>query len=256
MTTEEMNLAFDILYNNLSSNQAPGLNEYEKSFLLSQAQLELVQQCYSSSSPTALSIEIDEKTRRALAQLVKTDIKNVMTLTEEDTGIYTAVDPDDTTSTNYTVTPLTDGDSYFFKTPDRMMYITYESARLASEDLCNNGKFVNCIPCKQDEFDKTYEDPFKGPTSKRVLRLDIDNDIVEIVSSYPIDKYKVRYVMRPHPIILTDLSDYDEQIDGESDESACQLDESIQNMIVTIAAQKAKLLWINPLDQGEAPQRG
>lgn len=250
-----MSLAFDILYNNLSSNQAPGLNEYEKSFLLSQAQLELVQQCYSSASPTALSLEIDEKTRRALAQLIKTDIKNVMTLKETKTGIYTATDPDDTLN-SYTVTPLTDGDSYFFKTPDRMMYITYESARLADSDLCNNAKFVNCIPCKQDEFDKTYEDPFKGPTSKRVLRLDIDNDIVEIVSSYPLDKYKVRYVERPHPIILADLSDYEETIDGEYSENACQLDESIQNMIVSIAANKAKQLWINMLDQGEAPQRG
>lgn len=251
MTTSEMSIAFDILYNNLSSNQAPGLNEYEKSFLLTQAQLNLVQQLYSSPSPTMLSLEIDEKTRRALSQLVKTETKDVLTYDSDSLKAY-----DSAEETIYdNVIPLTDGDSYFFETPERMMYISHESVRLADDSLCNNGKFINCIPCKQDEFEKTYEDPFKGPSSKRVLRLDIDNNLVEIVSAYPIDKYKVRYVMRPYPIILTDLGD-DYLIDGLSEERACELDDSIQQIIVSLAAQNAKQLWINPLDAGQAPQRG
>jgi len=37
MTIEEMSNEFDVLYNNVSSNQAPGLNEYEKSVLLTKA---------------------------------------------------------------------------------------------------------------------------------------------------------------------------------------------------------------------------
>ena len=42
MTTQEFSLEFDLLYNNISSNQAPGLTEYEKSTFLTQAQEEIV----------------------------------------------------------------------------------------------------------------------------------------------------------------------------------------------------------------------
>ena len=34
MTITEFSTEFDILYNNISSNMAPGLNEYEKSVFL------------------------------------------------------------------------------------------------------------------------------------------------------------------------------------------------------------------------------
>ena len=37
MTTQEFSLEFDILYNNITSNQAPGLTEYEKSVFLTKA---------------------------------------------------------------------------------------------------------------------------------------------------------------------------------------------------------------------------
>ena len=34
MTITEFSNQFDVLYNNITSNQAPGLNEYEKSVFL------------------------------------------------------------------------------------------------------------------------------------------------------------------------------------------------------------------------------
>lgn len=42
MTTQEFSNEFDILYNNVLSNQAPGLDEYEKSIFLNKAQREIV----------------------------------------------------------------------------------------------------------------------------------------------------------------------------------------------------------------------
>ena len=33
MTTQEFDTEFDVLYNNITSNQAPGLNAYEKRLL-------------------------------------------------------------------------------------------------------------------------------------------------------------------------------------------------------------------------------
>ena len=47
MTTQEFSNEFDILYNNISSNAAPGLNEYEKSVLLSKAQLEIIRNYFN-----------------------------------------------------------------------------------------------------------------------------------------------------------------------------------------------------------------
>ena len=42
MTNEEFNNEFDVLYNNITSNQAPGLDEYEKSVFLTKAQDDIV----------------------------------------------------------------------------------------------------------------------------------------------------------------------------------------------------------------------
>ena len=44
MTNYEFSNEFDILYNNISSNQAPGLDEYEKSvFLLVKQEMNIVE---------------------------------------------------------------------------------------------------------------------------------------------------------------------------------------------------------------------
>lgn len=42
MTNDEFSNEFDVLYNNITSNQAPGLDEYEKSVFLTKAQDEIV----------------------------------------------------------------------------------------------------------------------------------------------------------------------------------------------------------------------
>jgi hypothetical protein len=42
MTTQEFSNEFDVLYNNVASNQAPGLDEYEKSVFLTKAQDEVL----------------------------------------------------------------------------------------------------------------------------------------------------------------------------------------------------------------------
>ena len=43
MDYKEFSRRFDVLYNNISSNQAPSLNGYEKSVFLTKAQEEIVQ---------------------------------------------------------------------------------------------------------------------------------------------------------------------------------------------------------------------
>ena len=47
MTNEEFINEFDVLYNSITSNQAPGLNEYEKSVFLTKAQDEIVKSYFN-----------------------------------------------------------------------------------------------------------------------------------------------------------------------------------------------------------------
>ena len=47
MTISEFSAQFDVLYNNITSNQAPGLNEYEKSVFLTKAQSQLVKEYFN-----------------------------------------------------------------------------------------------------------------------------------------------------------------------------------------------------------------
>lgn len=48
MTTTEFSNEFDVLYNNITSNQAPGLNEYEKSVFLTKAQNQLINEYFNN----------------------------------------------------------------------------------------------------------------------------------------------------------------------------------------------------------------
>ena len=48
MTANEFSAEFDLLYNNISSNQAPGLNEFEKSQFLTKAQNEIIKNYFTS----------------------------------------------------------------------------------------------------------------------------------------------------------------------------------------------------------------
>ena len=44
MPNEEFSNEFDVLYNSITSNQAPGLDEYEKSVFLTKAQSEIIRE--------------------------------------------------------------------------------------------------------------------------------------------------------------------------------------------------------------------
>jgi hypothetical protein len=47
MTLQEFSDQFDVLYNSITSNQAPGLNEYEKSVFLTKGEKQLVREYFN-----------------------------------------------------------------------------------------------------------------------------------------------------------------------------------------------------------------
>ena len=95
--------------------------------------------------------------------------------------------------------------SQFFSMPVDLWFITYESATLKSTDKCINGLTVPVIPIRQDEFNRLKNNPFRGASKSRVLRLDVSGNLVELISKYDIDKYLIRYLAKPNPIIIEDL---------------------------------------------------
>lgn len=68
-TSEDWSQQFDLLYNNISSNQAPGLTEYEKSVFLTQAQEAVILDLYKGTSGDAF--ETTEEVTRYLSSLIK-----------------------------------------------------------------------------------------------------------------------------------------------------------------------------------------
>lgn len=83
----------------------------------------------------------------------------------------------------------------------------------------------------QDEYHKLKRNPFRGANYRRALRLDLSDDIVEIVSKYTVTAYYARYLERPNPIILIDLPD-DLSIYGETKTSNCKLHEALHHRIL------------------------
>ena len=210
MTNPEFSIEFDILYNNISSNKAPGLNEYEKSVFLTKAQEQIVTELYSGRNTTYSSFEETEELRMYLHSLITTSSL------EESTEI------DDIITSNSSV----------YKLPENIMFITYETA------ILTGNKEVTVYPVSQDELSKIIKNPFRGPSNNRVLRLDLGNNSIEVISNYDITKYLIRYIRKPNPIILVDLED-ELSINGISEESECELDSSLHRTILDRAVALA-----------------
>lgn len=222
MTNSEFSSEFDVMYNNIMSNAAPGLDEYEKSVFLTKAQEQIVIELYGNTAGT--SFEKDEEARRFLGNLVKT---------------YTT----DAKLDNQLGLSKT---SVFFQIPEDVWFITYESAILKDERLgCLDGIEAVIVPVSQDYFYRIQKNPFRGPAKGRALRLDNADNIVEIVSDYNISKYLLRYLKRPSPIILVDLDTVGSElsINDVNTLTECELNPVIHRTILDRAVLLAKTAW-------------
>ena len=219
MTTQEFSNEFDILYNNIMSNSAPGLNEYEKSIFLTQAQEALVLDIYRGKFDEN-SFESTEEVSDYINTLVR---QSKITDTVEGNGI----------STN----------SVFYQLPDDIWFITYESVILRDNNLdCKNGQEVIVKPITQDEYYSISKNPFRGANDRRVLRLLSDNK-AELISKYGIESYLIRYLSKPEPIILDNLSTYRVTINGKSEITECKLNPAVHRILLNRAVQLAKSIW-------------
>jgi hypothetical protein len=222
MSGPEFSSQFDIYANNIASNQAPGWNEEEKSVFLTKSQEQLCLSLYSGRNAYGSSFDSTEEMKRALANIIG---EAELTPVAKDVPIATS------------------SNSTFFELPEKLWFITYESITV-SDGKCGNTN-IEVVPVKQDEYHKIRKNPFRGANSRRALRLDSFNGIVEIISTHDITKYYLKYLRKPYPIILEEFSDF--SINGKnkplSETKVCELDESLHQVILENAVKMALEVW-------------
>jgi hypothetical protein len=221
MTNEEFSNEFDTLVNSNSASlpllTPLGFDEYEKSVFLTKAQESVVISLYKGTL-TGDSFEKTEELRRYLDSLVKTYSTNAQV-----------------------VGKVLTSNSYLFSLPKDTWFITYEAVESKDKRLgCAKGSIMEVVPVSQDELYKTLRNPFRMPNERRVLRLDAGGNTVELISVYNIDKYWIRYLSKPDPIILIDLPE-GITINGESKatECKCKLNPAIHRVILEMAVSLA-----------------
>lgn len=219
MTNQEFSNEFDTLLNSYSKDTQFGkvdsfaLDEYEKSQFLTTAQEQLVLEYYSGRNQYGESFEQSEEVRRYLSSLYKTE-----ELEESKDSSLKKLD----------------SKSKFYSLPEDLLFITLEEVLL--EGSCSN-EYINVQPITQDQYSKTINNPFRGPSKNRVIRLDYNSEIVELISNKEISTYLMKYVSKPEPIILEDLEGL--TINGISNKTECNLHPSLHRSILNRAVRLA-----------------
>ena len=220
MTTEEFSASFDTLLNSYASKAQFGddasrqeivLDEYEKSVFLTLSQEETTVNIYNGKNPYGDSFDSTEEIRRYLDNLVRTKVYNS---DEQVEGIKLSPN------------------SVFYKLPSDIAFITMEQITYDDESLgCYNGSTAAVYPVTQDEYSKVKNNPFRGPTKYKAIRLDYGNNTVELIAKFNIGEYMLKYLAKPSPIILEDLPD-GLKIEGENKKSECKLNSILHRIIL------------------------
>jgi hypothetical protein len=195
-------------------------DEYEKSVFLTKAAYDLVVGLYSGRLNIQGTFESTEELRRYLDSLVKTKSYDTPS-----------------TSTNIGVS----NSSIFYTLPSNIAFITLEQIIFNDNTLgCFDGSRANVMPITHDEYNKIKDNPFRGPTRYKALRLDYGNHEVEIISKYKVGKYLIKYIEQPSPIVLVNLPD-NLSINGVSVQTECTLHPLLHRRILEMAVREALL---------------
>ena len=228
MTNKELSLQFDLLYNNLPGGSAPGINEYEKSVLLTVAQDQLIKNYFNP---------LGNKYKEGHSDSEKRTI-DFSTLTISSPPILGEV----ALNTMYRNTIT-------YKRPENILIPRAFVLRNDIEEL-------QVIPVTETEitrlFSKPYKEPYKGQAYK--LEDSTSDNLYHIIvgKNHVSEDFKLymRYVKKPAPIILVDLEEFERDmglpenslsIGGLRTVSECELDPSIHDEIIDRAINLAKV---------------
>lgn len=247
MTNQEFSDQFDLLYNNITSNQAPGLDEYEKSVFLTTAQEEVIKAYFRPTTNKIQEGYDDSSTRQV-------DFSNI---TRNKTYKGTPGENEGQLS-NPVYNKYTNSKSIVLPT-DILAIINEEATVHIDTTKSKDGKDVPVIrylqgtPISYTEYTRLMKKPFAAPLKRQCWRLNTFQgnankaDII-IGPQGTLQQYDIRYICRPTPIILEDL--YGVTIDNLSEAKDCILDPSIHKTILYRAVELAKAAYMDMNQQG------
>ena len=164
MTLEEFSTEFDVLYNSITSNAAPGFNDYEKSVLLTLAQEELIKSYFvANNNTTGVGLDGSQKRHYDFSTLIKIkSLKNI---------VYDII-----TARAKVKIPLLNKDANtIFLIPNDVFLILNE--HLIAKD---NNYIV--FPISYDTYNLLMSKPFPYPNKRQAWRLDssIDGEVAAL----------------------------------------------------------------------------
>lgn len=230
MTNQEFSNEFDVLYNNIMSNQAPGLDEYEKSVFLTKAQSEILKN-YFNPKGNKYQEGFDDSAKRQI------DFSSLVRVTEP-----TIISSD----SSYI---KMDDRSKLYTIPTDILFIVNETAKLTSG---SNSRYLSIVPISFEEYNRLMSKPYKCPLKNqgwRLLQYSNKGVAEVIVVGGTLSEYKIRYIKRPKPIILANLDETysNVSIDGETSVSECELDPILHPEILQRAVELAKAAYTGDL---------
>lgn len=153
MTAIEFSNQFDLLYNNITSNQAPGLNEYEKSVFLTKAQDEIIKNYFEAASQgNTVKKGFDDTILRQM------DFSDLMSSREYQNGIIgeSMIDPRAIV--------------YDIPKNDNVYIVINESLHLMDDNGTVRG-IRQIVPLSYLEYSRLMLKPFKQPIKNQAWRL-------------------------------------------------------------------------------------
>lgn len=233
MTTQEFSNEFDVLYNNIMSNQAPGLDEYEKSVFLTKAQLEILKN-YFNPKGNKYGQGFDENAKRQI------DFSTLITV---------AKPPQYAPEGGYV---KFDDRSQLYKMPQDILLMLNETGINTVDGV---KRLISIIPMNYEEYARLMAKPWKQPLKNQGWRLFQSTGGVDFISEVVIKynsslaDYKIRYVKRPKPIILANLADEysNVSIEGINTITECELDPILHPEILQRAVELAKSAYTGDL---------
>lgn len=156
MTTQEFSNEFDVLYNNIMSNQAPGLDEYEKSIFLTKAQEELVRDYFNSRNvKNAQGFDDNQKRQYDFSTL----LSSITLPDSKDTYIALSV------LNNAIYNTAFDSRAKIYIAPSDLFLVINESI----EDSAKRRYSV--LPISYDEYNRLMLKPYGFPLKRQAWRI-------------------------------------------------------------------------------------
>ena len=235
MTNQEFSNEFDVLYNNIMSNRAPGLDEYEKSVFLTKAQDEIVKN-YFNPKGNKYQEGFDGNEKRQI------DFSMIM----RSRGISSGFTDGIFDSRGKVVTIDSD-----------IMMILNEYATVTRAQSVGDTNSISetvrltIVPINYTEYSRLMSKPFKRPLKWQAWRLLTNDGTIkkaEIIvgPNDTLTAYHIRYIKRPQAIILSDLEGV--TLDNKTTAQECELDPILHQEILQRAVELAKAAYTGDLN--------